>query len=57
MITYSNGALREIDLMTEKYSFKNREETLNFALFVIKRLQEKGAVELKGYENRIRDIA
>ena len=52
MITYSNGALREIDLMTEKYSFKNREETLNFALFVIKRLQEKGAVELKDYENR-----
>ncbi|MDE0243179.1 MAG: hypothetical protein OYG31_00440 [Candidatus Kaiserbacteria bacterium] len=46
-ITYSNGALKEIDRLTKDLNLKNREETLNFALLVLKRLQENGNVSLK----------
>ena len=46
-ITYSNGALQVIDDMTRQYGFEGREETLNFALFVIKKLKENGNVSLK----------
>ena len=46
-ITYSNGALKTLDEMKEKYKLETREETLSFALLVLKRLQEKGNVSLK----------
>ena len=47
-ITYSNGALKVIDEMTEEYKFNDRSETLNFALSVIKKLKEEGEVSLSG---------
>lgn len=45
-IIYSNGALKVLDEMTAKYGFENREKTLEFALFAIKKLHEKGNVSL-----------
>ena len=47
-ITYSKGALKTLDEMKENYALKTREETLGFALLVLKRLQEKGNISLKG---------
>ena len=50
-ITYSNGALKVLDDMKEKYDLESREETLGFALLVLKRLHENGTVSLaKNYE-------
>ena len=46
-IAYSNGALRTIDKMRECYKFKDREETLNFALLLLERLHKDGSVTLK----------
>ena len=46
-ITYSNGALRVLDEMKNKYELKTREDTLSLALFVLKRLHENGNVSLK----------
>lgn len=46
-ITYSDEALRTLDEMTEQYGFENREKTLEFALFAIKRLRENGNIALK----------
>ena len=46
-ITYSKGALREVDRLTKELNLKDRKETLDFALVVLKQLQEKGNVFLK----------
>ena len=46
-ITYSNGALKKIDELTEYYKFETKEDTLNFALVVINKLKENGNVRLK----------
>ncbi|MDE0243690.1 MAG: hypothetical protein OYG31_03205 [Candidatus Kaiserbacteria bacterium] len=46
-ITYSNGALKTLDEMTQNYQFKDREQTLNFALYLVQKLYEDGNVELK----------
>ena len=46
-ISYSNGALKALNDMTEQYGFENKEETLNFALVVLQRLGEEGTVSLK----------
>ena len=49
-VTYSNGALKKIDELTEYYKFDTKEDTLNFALVVINRLKENGNVRLKDVE-------
>lgn len=47
IITYANGMLRKLNLLTEKYGFGEKKETLEFALFVLERLNEAGSVSLK----------
>ena len=49
-VTYSNGALKVLDEMKKEYDFQNREDTLNFALLVLKRLRDEGTVSLKKKE-------
>ena len=46
-VTYSKRALEVIDDMTKRYAFEDREETLNFALYILKRLREEGTITLK----------
>ena len=46
-ITYSKEALRTIDELTEYYNLNDRAETLNFALFTLKKLKEERVISLK----------
>lgn len=46
-ITFSRGALKLIDEMTDRYRFEDREKTLQFALYTIKKLQEDRNVSLR----------
>ena len=46
-VTYANGMLERLNTLTKEYEFKQRVDTLEFALFILDRLKDEGSVTLR----------